>query len=171
MLDISRFNFDHPTAFDFEEIISSLRKLKEGKAVDIPQYDFVSSTRLKETIRINKAEIILFDGILTFYNDELRRLFDMKIFVDTDADTRLARRLRRDLVERGRDTLQVLDHYETTVKPSFESYVLPTKKFADVIIPRGAENVVAIDLVCQHLKMNIMQRESKHPTQNTALIS
>eukprot|EP01025_Chloroclados_australasicus_P028984 TRINITY_DN2878_c1_g2_i1.p1 TRINITY_DN2878_c1_g2~~TRINITY_DN2878_c1_g2_i1.p1 ORF type:complete len:310 (+),score=50.17 TRINITY_DN2878_c1_g2_i1:65-994(+) len=145
MQNIDKFNFDHPDAFDFAEILSTLRKLKAGVPVDIPQYDFVSSQRLKEVTRVEQAEIIFFDGILALYDEEIMKMFDFKIFVEVDSDTRLARRLRRDIVERGRDVLQVLDQYERTVKPSFESYIEPTKKHANIIIPRGAKNTEAID--------------------------
>eukprot|EP00891_Asterochloris_glomerata_P002349 jgi/Astpho2/2349/fgenesh1_pg.00044_%23_12_t len=109
---IADFNFDHPHAFAFDEIVECLRSLKQGRPVQIPQYDFKSSSRLPEFIAINRADVILFDGILAFHHESLRDLFDMKIFVDTDADTRLARRVRRDIVQRGRDVLQVLDQYE-----------------------------------------------------------
>ncbi|KAK9810102.1 hypothetical protein WJX72_004944 [[Myrmecia] bisecta] len=153
--DIANFNFDHPDAFAFDEIVHTLRDLKQGEPVHIPIYDFVTSSRRAETIPVPRADVILFDGILAFYNPELRDLFDMKIFVDTDADTRLARRVRRDITHRGRDVLQVLDQYERTVKPSFESYILPTKKHADIIVPRGAENEVAIDLILQHIKFRL----------------
>ena len=159
--DIASFNFDHPNAFAFDEIIHCLSELKQCRPVEIPQYDFVTSSRIGQ-IPVQHADVILFDGILAFYTPALQQLFDLKIFVDTDADTRLARRyacslaspqlsvclvvssaqhllltacrVRRDIMHRGRDVLQVLDQYERTVKPSFESYILPTKKYADIIV-------------------------------------
>ncbi|KAL0020697.1 hypothetical protein WJX77_001778 [Trebouxia sp. C0004] len=155
--DIANFNFDHPKAFAFDEIIHCLGELKQANPVEIPQYDFVTSSRTGQ-IPVQHADVILFDGILAFYTPALQELFDLKIFVDTDADTRLARRVRRDIMHRGRDVLQVLDQYERTVKPSFESYILPTKKHADIIIPRGAENEIAIDLILQHIKFRLSSR-------------
>ncbi|DBA99425.1 TPA: UMP-CMP kinase, variant 2 [Trebouxia sp. C0006] len=155
--DIANFNFDHPNAFAFDEIIHCLGQLKQANPVEIPQYDFVTSSRTGQ-IPVQHADVILFDGILAFYTPGLQELFDLKIFVDTDADTRLARRVRRDIMHRGRDVLQVLDQYERTVKPSFESYILPTKKHADIIIPRGAENEIAIDLILQHIKFRLSSR-------------
>lgn len=151
--NIGDYNFDHPDAFDFEETIDLVSKLKEGKAVEIPRYSFVTSSRLEETDTVVGAEVVIFEGILALYNPKLRDLFDMKIFVDTDSDTRLARRLRRDIKERGRDVVSVLAQYEKTVKPSFDEYILPTKRYADIIVPRGAENTVAIDLITQHLRV------------------
>mmetsp|Transcript_48128 Transcript_48128/g.120569 ORF Transcript_48128/g.120569 Transcript_48128/m.120569 type:complete len:173 (-) Transcript_48128:267-785(-) len=156
--NISHYNFDHPDAFDFTEIHSSLEALKRGAPVDIPQYDFVTSARLPQSTHVPFADVILFDGIMAFHQPEVRGLFDLKIFVDTDADTRLARRVRRDIVERGRDIIQVLDQYEETVKPSFDSFILPTKKHADIIVPRGAENLPAIDLIHHHIRMKLLTR-------------
>eukprot|EP00240_Pyramimonas_obovata_P013149 CAMPEP_0118931180 /NCGR_PEP_ID=MMETSP1169-20130426/7607_1 /TAXON_ID=36882 /ORGANISM="Pyramimonas obovata, Strain CCMP722" /LENGTH=259 /DNA_ID=CAMNT_0006873647 /DNA_START=310 /DNA_END=1089 /DNA_ORIENTATION=+ len=151
-LDIKNVNFDHPSAFAFEEMYASLHTLKQGGTVQVPQYDFVSSARLPESDTVSGAQVIIFEGILALYMPEMRDLFDMKIFVDTDADTRLARRLRRDIAERGRDLESVLCQYESTVKPAFEQYVLPTKQYADIIVPHGAANTVAIDLISQHLR-------------------
>eukprot|EP00884_Botryococcus_braunii_P020444 jgi/Botrbrau1/7083/Bobra.0165s0105.1 len=123
------------------------------------QYSFVDNARLpSERLHIPSADVILFDGILAFYKPELRNLFDIKLFVDTDADTRLARRLRRDIVERGRDVLQVLSQYESTVKPSFNNYILPTKEHADIIVPGGAENEVAVHLIVQHIRWKLSHR-------------
>eukprot|EP00897_Mesotaenium_endlicherianum_P000500 jgi/Mesen1/10450/ME000082S09951 len=152
LADISSYNFDHPDAFDFPELLAALQKLKRREHVEIPQYDYVTSSRLPLTTPISGANVVLLEGILIFHHVEIRDLFDMKLFVDTDADTRLARRMRRDIVERGRDVIQVLDRYERSVKPSFEQYIYPTKKFADIIVPRGAENVVAINLIVQHIQ-------------------
>jgi len=158
--NIKSFNFDHPSAYAFPEIIAAVKSLKAGNAVDIPVYDFVTSKRLPAVVHVPYADVILFDGILAFHSPELRDLFDIKIFVDADADTRLARRIRRDIVERGRDVLAVLDQYERTVKPSFESFILPTKQYADIIVPRGGDNTVAIDLLLQHIRLKLMERAS-----------
>ena len=157
------YNFDHPDAFDFDHIKATLALLRNGQAVDIPVYDFVTSSRMQAQTHIETSDVILFDGILALYDKDIRDLFDLKVFVDTDADTRLARRVRRDIVDRGRDVIQVLEQYERTVKPSFDSYIQPTKQYADVIIPRGADNVVAIDLLLQHVRFKLQQRSVSEP--------
>ncbi|GCC35052.1 uridine-cytidine kinase 2 isoform X1 [Chiloscyllium punctatum] len=147
-----QFNFDHPDAFDNELILNTLRDIVEGKTVEIPVYDFVSHSRKSETVTVYPADVVLFEGILAFYMQEIRDMFQMKLFVDTDADTRLSRRVLRDISERQRDLEQILTQYITFVKPAFEEFCLPTKKYADVIIPRGAENLVAINLIVQHIQ-------------------
>eukprot|EP00892_Ulva_mutabilis_P012257 jgi/Ulvmu1/9403/UM051_0031.1 len=152
---IAAYNFDHPDAFDFSEIRATLHALRAGDIAEIPTYDFVTSSRTPVATKVHTTDLILFDGILAFYDPEVRGLFDLKVFVDADADTRLARRLRRDIAQRGRSVDAVLNQYERTVKPSFESYIAPTKKFADVIVPRGAENAVAIDLLWQTIRFRI----------------
>ncbi|XP_037804847.1 LOW QUALITY PROTEIN: uridine-cytidine kinase 2-A-like [Penaeus monodon] len=152
------FNFDHPDAFDTELILKTLRQILDGKkrfkfgVLGVPVYDWcfrdiihsspvlVSPHRLDTTTTIYPADVVLFEGILMFYQPEMRELFHMKLFVDSDADTRLARRVMRDTRERGRNLEHVLNQYTNLVKPAFEEFCLPTKKFADVIIPRGAEN-------------------------------
>ncbi|KAF7241421.1 Uridine-cytidine kinase 2 [Varanus komodoensis] len=147
-----QFNFDHPDAFDNELIVQTIREIVEGKTVQIPVYDFVSHSRKEETVTVYPADVVLFEGILAFYNQEVRDLFQMKLFVDTDADTRLSRRVLRDISERGRDLEQILLQYIAFVKPAFEEFCLPTKKYADVIIPRGVDNLVAINLIVQHIQ-------------------
>ncbi|XP_053178281.1 uridine-cytidine kinase 2-A [Scomber japonicus] len=147
-----QFNFDHPDAFDNDLIIATLWDIKEGKTVHIPVYDFVTHSRKEETVTVYPADVVLFEGILMFYAQDIRDLFQMKLFVDTDADTRLSRRVLRDMSERGRDLESILAQYITFVKPAFEEFCLPTKKYADVIIPRGADNLVAINLIVQHIQ-------------------
>ncbi|XP_035592665.1 uridine-cytidine kinase 2-A isoform X1 [Oncorhynchus keta] len=147
-----QFNFDHPDAFDNELIVKTLWDILEGQTVQIPVYDFVTHSRKEEAVTVYPADVVLFEGILMFYSQEIRDLFQMKLFVDTDADTRLSRRVLRDISERGRDLEQVLTQYITFVKPAFEEFCLPTKKCADVIIPRGADNLVAINLIVQHIQ-------------------
>uniref|UniRef100_A0A8C5BFZ2 Uridine-cytidine kinase n=2 Tax=Gadus morhua TaxID=8049 RepID=A0A8C5BFZ2_GADMO len=147
-----QFNFDHPDAFDNELVMITLKQILQGKTVQIPVYDFVQHSRKDEFITVYPADVVLFEGILMFYSQEIRDLFQMKLFVDTDADTRLSRRVLRDISERGRDLEQVLSQYITFVKPAFEEFCLPTKKYADVIIPRGADNLVAINLIVQHIQ-------------------
>ncbi|XP_042888117.1 uridine-cytidine kinase 2-B-like [Penaeus japonicus] len=152
------FNFDHPDAFDTELVLKTLRQILDGKICKIPNYDYVSNSRLDTTTTIYPADVVLFEGILMFYQPEMRELFHMKLFVDSDADTRLARRVMRDTRERGRNLEHVLNQYTNLVKPAFEEFCLPTKKFADVIIPRGAENTVAINLIVQHIQEIVNER-------------
>uniref|UniRef100_H3ABU5 uridine/cytidine kinase n=1 Tax=Latimeria chalumnae TaxID=7897 RepID=H3ABU5_LATCH len=146
------FFFFFPDAFDNELILKTLKEVMEGKTVQMPVYDFVTHSRKEETVTVYPADVVLFEGILVFYCQEIRDLFQMKLFVDTDADTRLSRRVLRDISERGRDLEQILTQYITFVKPAFEEFCLPTKKYADVIIPRGADNLVAINLIVQHIQ-------------------
>ncbi|XP_037963930.1 uridine-cytidine kinase isoform X1 [Plutella xylostella] len=145
-----QFNFDHPDAFDDKKLLAVLKDILAGKKVDIQEYDYVNNSNSSLTHTIYPADVVLIEGILVFYFPEVRDLFHMKLFVDTDSDTRLARRVPRDIMERGRDLEQVLNQYMNFVKPAFEEFCLPTKKFADVIIPRGADNLVAIDLIVHH---------------------
>ncbi|XP_052788421.1 uridine-cytidine kinase 2-like [Mya arenaria] len=147
-----QFNFDHPEAYDFNFMMETMQKVVSGKTVDIPQYDYITNSRRSGNHAVYPADVVLFEGILVFYFPELRNMFHMKLFVDTDPDTRLSRRVLRDTKERGRDLDQILTQYTTLVKPAFEEFCLPTKKYADVIIPRGADNIVAIDLIVQHIQ-------------------
>ncbi|XP_014302447.1 uridine-cytidine kinase 2, partial [Myotis lucifugus] len=151
-------------AFDNELIFKTLKEIIEGKTVQIPVYDFVTHSRKEETVTVYRADVVLFEGILAFYSQEVRDLFQMKLFVDTDADTRLSRRVLRDISERGRDLEQILSQYITFVKPAFEEFCLPTKKYADVIIPRGVDNLVAINLIVQHIQDILNGGPSKRQT-------
>jgi len=147
------FNFDHPDAFDNELMESVLTDIIKGRQTRVPVYDFKTNSRAPgEFTTIYPSDVVLVEGILVFYYPALRTMFNMKLFVDTDADSRLARRVLRDIEERGRDLEHVLHQYTTLVKPAFEEFCLPTKKYADVIVPRGAENTVAIDLIKQHIQ-------------------
>jgi len=147
------FNFDHPDAYDNKLMESVLTDIINGRQTKVPVYDFKTNSRLPgEFTTIYPSDVILVEGILVFYFPRMRDLFHLKLFVDTDADTRLARRVMRDIRDRGRDLEHVLHQYTTLVKPAFEEFCLPTKKYADVIVPRGAENTVAIDLISQHMQ-------------------
>merc|ERR1712218_285453 len=147
------FNFDHPNAFDNDLMESCLKSILNGKQTQIPVYDFKTNARVPGVFTtIYPSDVVLVEGILVFYYANMRDLFHLKLFVDTDADTRLARRVMRDIRDRGRDLEHVLHQYTTLVKPAFEEFCLPTKKYADVIVPRGAENTVAIDLIKQHIQ-------------------
>nr|XP_042130852.1 uridine-cytidine kinase 1 isoform X1 [Peromyscus maniculatus bairdii] len=135
-----QYNFDHPDAFDNDLMHKTLKNIVEGKTVEVPTYDFVTHSRLSETTVVYPADVVLFEGILVFYTQEIRDMFHLRLFVDTDSDVRLSRRVLRD-VHRGRDLEQILTQYTTFVKPAFEEFCLPTKKYADVIIPRGVDNM------------------------------
>lgn len=148
-----KFNFDHPDAFDNELMEKCLDDILVGKPTKIPVYDFMTNSRVPDKFTvIYPSDVVLVEGILIFYYARMRNIFNLKLFVDADADTRLARRVIRDIEERGRNLELVLNQYTTLVKPAFEEFCIPTKKFADVIVPRGAENKVAIDLIVQHIQ-------------------
>uniref|UniRef100_A0A8C2IZ77 Uridine-cytidine kinase n=1 Tax=Cyprinus carpio TaxID=7962 RepID=A0A8C2IZ77_CYPCA len=147
----NEYNFDHPDAFDFELLVTVLRKLKKGKSIKVPVYDFTSHSRRKEWKTVYGANVVIFEGILAFANKELLKLLDMKVFVDTDSDIRLVRRLKRDITDRGRDIVGVIKQYNKFVKPAFEQYIEPTVQVADIVVPRGGENFVALDLIVQHV--------------------
>jgi uridine kinase len=152
----SCYDFDHPDAFDYGIFEETIQKLKRGGEVEIPVYDFKTHSRLNMTEKVSGADVVIIEGILIFFTKSIREMMDMKIFVDTDSDVRLARRIRRDIQERGRDLESVLLQYEKFVKPSFDDYIMPTKQYADIIIPRGGGNKVAIDLLTQHIKSKLI---------------
>ncbi|TXD48892.1 uridine kinase [Polaribacter sp. IC073] len=143
----AKINFDHPRAIDFELLIKHLKVLKSGKAINQPVYSFVTHNRTKDTVKTHPRKVVIVEGILIFNNKELRDLFDIKIFVHAETDERLIRRLKRDISERGRDIDEVLNRYQTTLKPMHQQFIEPTKNFADLIIPNDRFNTVAIDIV------------------------
>jgi len=145
-------NFDHPDALESELLVRHLRLLKEGKAVEVPVYDFTRHVRTGETRRVEPRKVILVEGILIFAEKALREQFDIRIFVDTDADLRFIRRLRRDIAERGRTVESVISQYLETVRPMHLEFVEPSKRWADVIIPEGGFNTVALDMVCARVE-------------------
>ena len=140
-------NFDHPNALDTELLIQHILTLRAGKAVEVPIYDFSTDRRTGQTFRIEPRPVILVEGILIFVEPALRKLFDIKIFVDTDSDIRFIRRLERDITERGRTTESVIQQYQATVRPMHLEFVEPSKRYADVIIPEGGFNTAALDMV------------------------
>jgi uridine kinase len=142
-----RLNWDHPDAFDTGLLATHLQALSRGEAIDKPVYDFVSHLRVAETVRIEPADVIVIDGILLLVDERVRQVCDVKVFVDTDADIRLIRRIRRDMAVRGRPLEEILDQYLSTVQPMHLQFVEPSKRYADLIIPRGGENTIAIDLL------------------------
>ncbi|KAK6913062.1 hypothetical protein RJ641_022663 [Dillenia turbinata] len=157
--NVHEYNFDHPNAFNTELLLSCMSTLKQGQAVGIPHYDFKSRKSIEAARRVNPSDVIILEGILILHDPEVRNLMNMKIFVDTDSDVRLARRIQRDTIERGRNIESVLNQYAKFVKPSFEEFILPSKKHADIIIPRGGDNDVAIDLIVQHIRTKLGQHD------------
>lgn len=150
-----KINFDHPDAIDWELLLSHLGALAKRQPIEKPQYDFAAHTRLPTTTRMAAADVVVVDGILVLADARVRALFDIKVFVDTDADIRLIRRLRRDIVERGRPLEEVLDQYLTTVQPMHLEFVEPSKRYADVIVPRGGDNTVAIEMIAAKIRQRV----------------
>jgi uridine kinase len=172
LANVTNHNFDHPDAFDWVLLYNTMEALSKGKTVPIPTYDFTTHSRSKATsllIHGSLSEIVIIEGILMFHDQKILDLFDMKLFVDTDSDTRLARRVRRDMSERGRSLDSVLNQYERFVKPAFDQFILPTKKYADVIIPRGSSNTVAIDLIVVHIKQKLDQKRASRERSSLAI--
>ncbi len=143
----TKINFDHPRAIDFELLVQHLKELKAENVIEQPVYSFVTHNRTDDSIITHPRKVMIVEGILIFTNPELRDLFDIKIFVHADSDERLIRRLKRDIAERGRDMEEVLNRYQSTLKPMHEQFIEPTKAFADIIIPNDKYNTVAIDVV------------------------
>ncbi|WP_428742523.1 uridine kinase [Tenacibaculum sp.] len=143
----TKINFDHPRAIDFNLMVQHLTELKNGDIIEQPVYSFVAHNRTKDTIKTHPRKVIIIEGILIFNSEELRNLCDIKVFVHADADERLIRRVRRDIKERGRNVEEVLNRYQTTLKPMHQQFIEPTKNYADIIIPNDRYNTVAIDIV------------------------
>ncbi len=155
----TRLNYDHPQAFDTDMLVEHIRTLKQNVPIEHPLYSFVEHNRLKETVSVKPSKVIIVDGILIFENKELRDLMDIKVFVDTDADLRLARRILRDVRDRGRSMESVIMQYTSTVKPMHEEFVEPSKKYADVIIPEGGFNSVAVSMLIQNIRSLILNND------------
>ncbi len=152
-----RLNYDHPDAFDNELLVEHILALKEGIAVEMPVYDYSVHNRSDETILVNPAPVIILEGIMIFAEPELCELMDIKVFVDTDADVRILRRIIRDVNERGRSLDTIIRQYLTTVKPMHEQFVEPSKRHADLIIPEGGRNEVALDMLIQRIRGHLMR--------------
>ena len=157
MEERAKVNYDHPNAFDTERLVEDIRSLKQGNAIERPVYSYTKHTRLDETVTVNPAKVIIVEGFLIFENSDLRDLLDIKVFVDADADERLIRRIIRDVNERGRSLESVIMQYTNTVKPMHEQFVQPYKKYADLIIPRGGLNDVAIEMLIH--RINAISKE------------
>ena len=158
-----KLNYDEPSAFDTSLMVYHLDQLRHGYAIECPVYDFTVHNRSSETIHIVPKKVIIVEGILIFENEELRNLMDIRIFVDTDADVRLCRRIIRDVNQRGRTLESVLEQYQQTVKPMHEKYVEPSKRFAHVIIPEGGKNLVALDMVIGRIARHLEEVCAQKP--------
>lgn len=152
-------NYDAPEAFETELLVEHLKQLREGRTILCPTYDYTVHNRAEEVIEIAPTEVILLDGILVLADPRLREQMDVKIFVDTDADVRVLRRIRRDMLKRGRTLESVIDQYLTTVKPMHEMYVEPSRKYADIIVPQGGHNLIAMQMLECHV-LNFLKDEA-----------
>lgn len=148
----TKLNYDHPDSLDNDLLVEHLEALRGGRGVDVPNYDFKTHSRLAERRRVDPPRILIVEGILVFVEERVRRLLDVKIFVDTDADIRVFRRIRRDLEQRGRSFQQVREQYYATVRPMHLQFVEPSKRWADLIVPEGGDNHIAIDLILGKLR-------------------
>ena len=150
-----QINFDHPDSIEFELLIDSIKKLRKGESINQPIYSYLTCTRFSETVLIKPHKVIIVEGILCLQPEKLRKLMDIKIFVDCEADVRLSRVIMRDIIERGRDVIKVLQRYEDTVRPSHLQFIEPTKRYADIIVPEGGNNKVAIDIITQYIEKHL----------------
>ncbi|MBN2727920.1 MAG: uridine kinase [Bacteroidales bacterium] len=152
----AKINFDHPSSIEFKLLSEHLDRLKEGENIDMPIYSYVTCARSKETIPIEPTKVVIVEGILVLSNPSLRKRLDIKVFVDADSDDRLMRIIKRDIEERGRSFMQVLDHYDKYVKPMHLTFIEPSKRYADIIVPQGGANKVAIDILTSRVRENIV---------------
>ncbi len=154
MTDAERdaINFDHPDAFDWKLLIKQINALRNGEAIEQPTYSYLLCNRLPETIRVEPKPVIIVEGIMTLLNKKLREMMDLKIFVDCDSDERLIRNIQRDTIDRGRTVSMVVNRYLEVLKPMHEQFIEPTKRYADIIIPQGGENVKGISMLCKYIE-------------------
>lgn len=148
----ARANYDHPDAFDWSLMTEQLKELMSGRTVPVPVYDYADHNRSRDVVHVSPAPIVVFEGILALFDERLRNLFDLKIFVDTDADIRLTRRMQRDVTERGRTYDGIIEQYLTTVRPSHVQFIEPSKRYADVIFPEGGHNTAALDILVARVR-------------------
>jgi len=151
----AKINFDHPSSIEWSLLIHQLEVLKSGKPIEMPIYSYITCARSKETVSVDPKRVIIVEGILILTNPRLRKKMDIKVFVDADGDDRLMRIIWRDIEERGRGFQDVLHHYETYVKPMHLQFIEPTKRYADVIVPQGGQNSVAIDLLASRIRQQL----------------
>lgn len=149
----AKLNYDHPQSFDTDRLIHDIKALKRGETIERPVYSYENHSRSEETVIVKPQKVVIVEGILILEDPKLRKLMDIKVFVDTDADERLMRRINRDIKERGRSIESVMKQYTTTVKPMHEQFVEPSKKYADIIIPNGGENETALTILKEHLRV------------------
>eukprot|EP00877_Chromochloris_zofingiensis_P004396 jgi/Chrzof1/13958/Cz08g19120.t1 len=169
--NVKSYNFDHPEAFDKDALMRTLHALKEGRSVEVPEYDFTKHQKAKEVRKVCPADVIIVEGILVLHMEEVRDFLNMKIYVDTDDDVRLARRIQRDVQERGRDVTGVIEQYTRFVKPAFDQFVAPSRRYADVIIPwQRGNNLVAIDLITEHIRTKLQQHQLRRIYPNLEVI-
>lgn len=154
-------NFDHPNSIEWELLVKHLKALKKGNRIEQPIYSYLTCTRAQETIPVDPCKVVIVEGILILTNPELRDLLDLKVFVDADADDRLIRVINRDIVERGRSVNKVMERYEQTVKPMHLQFIEPTKRFANIIVPQGGNNHVAIDILTRFI-LDFLKEEKKN---------
>jgi len=152
-----RINFDHPDSLEFTLLIDHLEKLRNGQNIEMPVYSYLTCLRSRETIMVRPARVVLVEGIMILCDSDLRKMLDIKVFVDADADDRLGRVIQRDIIERGRSVLMVLERYHDTVKPSHLQFIEPSKRYADIIIPGGGENQVGIDVLASIIEKHLME--------------
>ncbi len=150
-----KINFDHPNSIEWNLLVKQLDILSRGESIEMPVYSYIDCARLAETVMIEPRKVVIVEGILIYNDTELVKRMDIKIFVDAESDERLMRIIRRDTVERGRDAMQVLDHYNRWVKPMHLQFIEPTKRNADIIVPQGGENKVAIEIIASRIKMKL----------------
>ena len=151
-------NYDHPDAFETDRMVSDLQALRAGRTIRCPVYDYTIHDRSDQTVEVRPTKVVVVEGILIFENKPLRDLMDIKIFVDTDADVRILRRILRDVKERGRSLDSVIDQYLTTVKPMHEQFVQPSRQYADIVVLEGGHNLVALDMIVQRIRSHVEQR-------------
>lgn len=148
-------NFDHPNSIEFDLLLKQINELKNGNNIEVPIYSYITCTRSSETIQIQSKEVILIEGILLFSDERIRNICNVKVFVDAPPDERLLRVIKRDIIERGRNVQQTLDRYIDTVKPMHEQFIEPTKRYADIIVPLGGENTVAINILASTIRQKL----------------
>lgn len=158
MAERKAVNYDHPLAFDSDLLVQQLAQLRQNKSIEMPVYDYEQYTRTNKTVHVEPQDVIILEGILILDDQRLRDLMDIKVFVDTDSDLRIIRRIKRDMQERGRSLDSVINQYLATVKPMYHQFIEPTKRYADIIVPEGGQNQVAIDLLTTKVRDILVKR-------------
>jgi uridine kinase len=162
MAELHRINWDHPDAFDLDLFVEQLDAMSKGETIDKPIYDYSIHARSAETVRIAKVDVVVVDGILLFTDEQVRQRLDVKVFVDADADIRLVRRIKRDMATRGRPLEEILEQYVNTVRPMHLQFIEPSKRWADVIVPRGGHNTVAIEMILAKIRQRLATHGVPH---------